>query len=856
MLSARHDLVVALSDRRARIATDRPLPAGTAVFLEFADGACVDAIATDGGDDAGFVVEFVAVDPRAAEIMAHALRPAVPAVTAPPVPVGPITMSPQVAAFLSDPAGSAEGVDVDVHVDVDVEAGGAGEADLVEAAFAVVEKPLPRTRTDELFVGVTTPGGAPLTSLADAGGPAAAPSAKTGPATLVAFDLPPVTLVPAEHEPPVVGAVDGDRQVAGVENTAPRSRTATLTPMMATTAPPMPATDSAPTAQAPVDPFLGGFDVPFTGSFVAAALPTEDANDAVPAVETTAAATLSESATTPASTATATATLHEAPGPSWSPRSLNTDIGEDDSSPVEQTQRWPIARVAEVVTTSLLPLSVTPTPGVLPTLRVTAEQGRTSTPTPVPVSRPFSAVDDEPVEQTQRWPAARAKLGEVLAVEAAIEASVPSDAPMSTSSPPGDDTLVPVVAAAAEAGGDEEEDTLDAAFSGAFGDDENEDVAPTPAPAPALGAPVAAFDEAIDITMEFTGARARVQGVSMPVTRPLPEPDGGVIDVDFSEFADVLGVATFKSEAPPLVTPSNVSRIATPHPVSVSLPRTPSALSTALSSAVPAPIERNPFAGDSGKRALADSTPPTTPATPVTSLQELWVASSPQTTLPTPRLLDHELDPVLRAGGRGSNTPRPQATGDATPWTTGRDSSTPQAMPFVGDTPAPTLAPAAQPTPTPAPATTNALALAPATPVPTETAAVPLPRPPVPSMPPVAPTLPWAPARVAAPTPAPPAAVPAWPSLTPTMAPAAAPDPFASLAQPTALGNRVTPTGPTLGTAAMAGGAPGAQVLPLSPSSEGLPLIVGDDDDIPVVLGGEAFDIDDIGDIDDDNGPR
>ena len=90
------------------------------------------------------------------------------------------------------------------------------------------------------------------------------------------------------------------------------------------------------------------------------------------------------------------------------------------------------------------------------------------------------------------------------------------------------------------------------------------------------------------------------------------------------------------------------------------------------------------------------------------------------------------------------------------------------------------------------------------------------------------------------------------------MAPAPAPDPFASLAQPTALGNRVTPTGPTLGTAAVAGGAPGAQVLPLSPSSEGLPLIVGDDDDddIPVVMGGEAFDIDDIGDIDDDNGPR
>jgi len=70
---------------------------------------------------------------------------------------------------------------------------------------------------------------------------------------------------------------------------------------------------------------------------------------------------------------------------------------------------------------------------------------------------------------------------------------------------------------------------------------------------------------------------------------------------------------------------------------------------------------------------------------------------------------------------------------------------------------------------------------------------------------------------------------------------------------PIALGNRVTPTGPTTGVVVGAGGTGGAQVLPLSPSSEGLPLIVGDDDDdIPVVLGGETFDIDD----DNDNSRR
>jgi len=922
MLSARHDLVVGLSERRARIATDRPLPAGTAVFLEFADGACVDAIATDGGDASGFVVEFVAVDPLAAEIMARALRPVPPRIDMPTTPVGPVAVSPQVAAFLSDRADVADPalqvgpVVASGPVDGAAAAPGDGadadadddDIDVVDTAFAAVEQPLPRTRTDELFVGMVAPASTALMN-PDEGPLPTLPTAlpartKTTPAALASFEAPPVTVVPAEP-PPGPGETWSLPPDAALVEAAPLAHTATLTPMTAPVAGddegaapvqtassstrPVPGTDDVTgphasagagarpdSAPAVADDFAAGFDVPFTGSFAAAPLLAGLANEAPSS------GIDEESVVLTAATTTTPAPPSALQGASWSPRSLNTDIGEDDASPVEQTQRWPTARVAEVVTTSLLPLSVTPTPGV-PTLSVTADQGRRPTPTPAPVSRPPAEGDDEKVEQTQRWPVARAKLREVVAGEAHVDAvAVPTAVATVASAPPvNDDAMVESAASATSVTtattdlvpGSEEVaglppsptglagdvvDNFDEAFGDAFGDVDLEEVgapastataadgvvalAPTSPPATAHGAPVAVVDEAIDITMEFTGARPRV---AMPASRPLPDPDGGgVIDVDFSEFADVLGVATFKSEAPPLVTPSTTSRIATPHPVSVSLPRTPSSMSPALQA--PPVTDRNPFAGDSGKRALADSSPPTTPSTmPPTSLEELWVASSPQTTLPTSRLLDEDLAPVLRTGGRNSTSARTPAPGESTPWTVGRDSSTPQALPFVGDTPAPAPAPPPLPRPPAAPGPPGAPAGSAAS---------------------AAPTLPWA-ARSGAPPVAPPplapappawppASGPAWPSPTPAASPwpVVSADPFAGLAPPPiALGNRVTPTGPTTGVVVGAGGTGGAQVLPLSPSSEGLPLIVGDDDDdIPVVLGGETFDIDD----DNDNSRR
>ncbi|HEY1100909.1 MAG TPA: hypothetical protein VGF99_18360, partial [Myxococcota bacterium] len=73
LLSARNDALVALSTESARISTTRPLPPGTAVFLELEGGASIDAITTE-GDSGGFVVEVVTVDDAATQLIDRALR--------------------------------------------------------------------------------------------------------------------------------------------------------------------------------------------------------------------------------------------------------------------------------------------------------------------------------------------------------------------------------------------------------------------------------------------------------------------------------------------------------------------------------------------------------------------------------------------------------------------------------------------------------------------------------------------------------------------------------------------------------------------------------------------------------------
>jgi hypothetical protein len=77
-LSARVDSIVALSPSQALIATDRPLPAGTQLYLELdtASGkAGIDAVSVS-ADGAGFTIEFVAVDADAGAVLDDAHRAA------------------------------------------------------------------------------------------------------------------------------------------------------------------------------------------------------------------------------------------------------------------------------------------------------------------------------------------------------------------------------------------------------------------------------------------------------------------------------------------------------------------------------------------------------------------------------------------------------------------------------------------------------------------------------------------------------------------------------------------------------------------------------------------------------------
>jgi hypothetical protein len=345
---------------------------------------------------------------------------------------------------------------------------------------------------------------------------------------------------------------------------------------------------------------------------------------------------------------------------------------------------------------------------------------------------------------------------------------------------------------------------------------------PTPAAAPS-GPPPLSFGDAEDVVLEFTAPLR-----SAPVSRPLPPPeDEGVVEVDFSEFRDVLGVATFKAvDARPT---TGGGRISTPQPVSTALPRTPSTSHT------PQAPTRNPFAGDSGVGARPDSTPPLATGDAPAGGDGQWVVTSPS--LPAPRLLDRGLDQVLRSGGPNSVTPQPL------PFI--HDSTPPPTAPV---TPATTTVPATTAPTTTAPTTTAPTTTAPATAAPTTTA--PTIRPVVPPLTPVLaprppPIVPVAPPRpppvLAPPPPRPTTGIPAATTVPPSqpVTPATTTVPPVTPAATT-----VPPVTPATTTAppvitvheedvvTAPGG--GVQVLPLTSSAEDLPLVLGDGEDIEI----------------------
>jgi hypothetical protein len=464
--SARHDLIVALSERQARIATNRPLPTGAAVFVEFADGVVVDAITT-AADDHGFVVDFIAVDDAVAAVLAAARTPMGALVRPPQQGRRPsLSVTPLVAAFLSDqdegratpaPTGSDT-----PRVDVDVD----------------VEAPLPRTRTDRQFLNVTAPE-------AETNADPAAPSPS-----------------PTTHD-------------------APRATNVASNPAPAKVA----LSSSQPTSGS--DASRSSFDLP----------PTRDFIDR----------------------------QHEsaASSPTWS-RSLSMVLGEDAPSSTDQTQRWPIATVAESVGEAIKAAPPTPDPSA---------QSATSLPM---LALNFAGNDDDPNEHTQRWPVAHAKLQEHLRPSAATITS-------------------PSAIALDDNGFDVNLDDNDVEGADVDG-------------------------SSVDRTI-MAMAVARGMPPSRPIPIPTPESTVGVIDVDFSEFADVLGVAPFKSEASLHVSHADRGVGVAHHPVS--------AASVHARVAIP---------------------PPPTPVLPK-PIDELWVVS--------PRLVENEFDSMLRDLRPG--TPKPIA---------------------------------------------------------------------------------------------------------------------------------------------------------------------------------------------------
>jgi hypothetical protein len=73
LYAARTDVIVRLSARRALLATARPVPVGTLVFLELGHDAGIDGIVVANDADT-FLVEFITVDTGAAAVIASALQ--------------------------------------------------------------------------------------------------------------------------------------------------------------------------------------------------------------------------------------------------------------------------------------------------------------------------------------------------------------------------------------------------------------------------------------------------------------------------------------------------------------------------------------------------------------------------------------------------------------------------------------------------------------------------------------------------------------------------------------------------------------------------------------------------------------
>jgi hypothetical protein len=867
--AARTDLIVSLSPRSARIATGRPVPVGTPVFLELARDAGIDAIAVASDADA-FVVEFVTVDDAAAALIATALQA--------PRPPLPRTRTDELGVPATAPAELPPfAVETPVALPATERTGEFLAADIDSAIAARSDEDATTTTTTT----TTTP---------------------TTPAAFVVEPLAPLGEVADAPPPPVDDAPPawldgGDDEVAAPFTLQP---TPTPTPMPAAPTPETPSrTPETPAWVRAFGADLGEEpELPATSHTqrwpTAHAASSEDSAPVAPP------------ATTTTSPAAATTT------PDW--------LGEATPEPREQA--WPATTPTpepEPALATAMPVAATSTmttpPGWLG--EVTPEPHEqawstppaapaTTTPTTPPSAWPPGVGDpDDDGTATARWPAARVarvatpvpSAAAASTTPAAWSAGSPAPAPTPTPSPlfatassttassttpasttpasttPAPTMTAPITTVPRTASPSPAEETARWPVARVA-------VAPPATPTPAAPPPTTttpaappplSFEDAEDVMLEFTAPpRPAV------VSRPLPPPeDDGVVEVDFSEFQDVLGVATFKAGDPRPMASSG--RVSTPQPVSIALPRTPS------TSHSPSPPARNPFAGDSGVGPRPDSTPPVSPDGSVDGVEEQWVVSSPS--LPAPRLLDRGLDRVLRSGGPNSVTPQPLPFHDSTPGATaataaaatatttttttttapGPSPAAPLATPPVPTTvPAPLTAPPTTPAPHPAPApsvvaspsTTPAVQAPPApriTTVVPPLAPVVAPRPPavVPVVPPRPPPVVSAPPRPAlvvpavaspapSPTPVPSSPVPATTPvavatpMTPSLPPVTASPPMTAPATTPSPQADPPPIAADEHEVVTAPGGP-VSVMPLTSSAEDLPLVVGDGEDVDLV---------------------
>ena len=788
LASARNDALIALSPHGARIATTRPLPAGTAVFLELEGGAGIDAVTTDEGDSTGFVVEFVTIDDAAAVLIERALRDSrVDVDDRAPLPPRNVTRP---AALLSPPVAATALVVPEGHY-----------ANTLVPMFAEVIAPViaPSPPAVE-FAAVTDRVVAPVvvTPVDDL----VVEDAVVAPAVEEIVAAPVVVapvvedVVVADEEMSIADALrfeldDDDDDALGV---APPSLTAVELPVSST---PPPAMIVAPFDDLHSDDLgdvaVGNFNArPASEAEFESAFFAND--DGTPRALPTFADSVDGAAAEGVETTMVPAEL-DGPSSFETPPMLETFA----TSPVTEPA-LPRTRTDELfalqAATRQAPLLSLPSPP--PTRTRTALLGSFDMPHTHPMGTvsanfhaarpviaakaeappPQSMFDAPPAptassrETTDKWPSARGILSseDVAAVEAAGiieeeiappavahatlapdvvadehlvldltggEVSPPAPQEVRVGDPPRSGFLfdaefterhvVPVAAAEVERaqalldgvgdafGFDAFDDAIAAATAPAeeaapaIGEDEPDVFASEPesdvfarpaisdvfASAPDLDVFAASGHEAVEVEVEDDEVELDHRPAPTPYTsmtpvaddnRPLPEPEAepqessvGVVDVDFSEFKDVLGpahrVLSALSTSAPAPPRSTLSSLSLPRPPPSTLPpapmfpRAPGARETALSNSDASNSDAgasNPFgSGKFETGGLAESSPP--PSLPVDAG---WSPPGAATMFTAPRLVDRDLDPVLRAGGANSSI---------------GTSSAPRGLPFVGD---------------------------------------------------------------------------------------------------------------------------------------------------------------------------